>query len=212
MIGIYKITSPTHKIYIGQSINLNSRFQSYKRLECKQQPQIFNSLNKHGFDNHIIEVLEYCSVELLNERENFYKTQIINKYGWGKALFCDLYDNGVGPRSEQTKQNISQGRMGKNGWPKGQLQSEETKQKKRLANQGKPKPEGFGDIISQLKKGKPLTKNNKPIICINTGETFNSVSECSNKMGIGIGTISQVLKGVYKKSKQGYIFKYIING
>jgi group I intron endonuclease len=208
MIGIYKITSPTNKVYIGQSINLNSRFQSYRRLECKQQPQIYNSLNKHGFDNHIIEVLEYCSVELLNERENFYKTQIIDKYGWNKALFCDLYDNGVGPRSEQTKQNISQGRRGKNGWPKGQSQSEETKQKKRLANQGKPKPEGFGDVISQLKKGKPLEGNFKSIICLNNGKIFNSITECSVEMNIGIGTISQILTGKYKKSKQGFIFKY----
>jgi group I intron endonuclease len=211
MIGIYKITSPTNKVYIGQSINLNNRFQSYKRLECKQQPQIFNSLNKHGFNNHIIEILEECSLELLNERENFYKTQFVNKYGWSKALFCDLFDNGVGPRSKQTKQNISQGRMGKNGWPKGQSQSEETKQKKRLANQGKPKPEGFGDVISQLKKGKSIINNFKPIICTNTGKIFNSITECSKEMNINKSTISQVLKGNYKKTKHGYIFKYIIN-
>lgn len=212
MIGIYQIISPSNKVYIGQSINLNNRFKFYEKLKCKQQPQIFNSLLKYGFENHKIEILEECSLEMLNERENFYKTQFIKNNGWSKALFCDLFDNGVGPRSEQTKINISRGRMGKNGWPKGKPQSEETKHKKRLANQGKPKPEGFGETISKCKKGKPLIKNNKPIKCINTQEQFKSISECSEKMGINIGTISKVLTGKYKKTRQGYRFEYLTNG
>ena len=29
MIGIYKITSPTNKIYIGQSINVENRIKTY---------------------------------------------------------------------------------------------------------------------------------------------------------------------------------------
>jgi len=35
MIGIYKITSPSNKVYIGQSINIEKRFKSYKRYDCK---------------------------------------------------------------------------------------------------------------------------------------------------------------------------------
>ena len=35
MIGIYKITSPTKRIYIGQSINIEKRFKSYEKLNCK---------------------------------------------------------------------------------------------------------------------------------------------------------------------------------
>ena len=37
-IGIYKITSPSNKIYIGQSINIERRFKEYKTLKnCKFQ-------------------------------------------------------------------------------------------------------------------------------------------------------------------------------
>ncbi len=32
MIGIYKITNPEGKIYIGQSIDIDRRFKEYKRL------------------------------------------------------------------------------------------------------------------------------------------------------------------------------------
>lgn len=30
MIGIYKITSPSNRIYIGQSIDIEARWKSYK--------------------------------------------------------------------------------------------------------------------------------------------------------------------------------------
>jgi hypothetical protein len=43
-IGIYKITSPTNKVYIGQSIKINERKRKYKKLDCKNQPKIYNSL------------------------------------------------------------------------------------------------------------------------------------------------------------------------
>jgi predicted GIY-YIG superfamily endonuclease len=32
-IGIYKITSPSNKIYIGQSINIERRIKQYKLLK-----------------------------------------------------------------------------------------------------------------------------------------------------------------------------------
>lgn len=37
LIGIYKITSPSNKVYIGQSTDLYSRFYIYKKLHCKKQ-------------------------------------------------------------------------------------------------------------------------------------------------------------------------------
>jgi group I intron endonuclease len=73
MIGIYKITSPTGRIYIGQSINIEARFYVYKKKHCKKQPALFNSLSKHGVDNHFFEVIEECEISALNERERYYQ-------------------------------------------------------------------------------------------------------------------------------------------
>ena len=50
MIGIYKIISPSGKIYIGQSRNIDKRFQQYKRLNCAKQPRLYNSFIKYGID------------------------------------------------------------------------------------------------------------------------------------------------------------------
>jgi hypothetical protein len=42
-IGIYKITSPSAKIYIGSSKNIYFRFLRYKALSNKTQTKLYNS-------------------------------------------------------------------------------------------------------------------------------------------------------------------------
>jgi len=79
MIGIYKIENPKGKIYIGQSINLKKRKKKYSLLSnIKNQSKIYNSFVKYGYENHIFEIIEECSLEQLNEKEiywiNFYNS------------------------------------------------------------------------------------------------------------------------------------------
>ena len=57
MVGIYKITNPSGKIYIGQSVNIDNRISSYKNLKCKNQTKLYRSLLKYTFENHIFEIL-----------------------------------------------------------------------------------------------------------------------------------------------------------
>jgi len=75
MIGIYKITSPIGKVYIGQSIDIEKRFNSYSRLDKKNNSQIklYRSFLKHGVENHYFYIIEECTIELLNERERYYQ-------------------------------------------------------------------------------------------------------------------------------------------
>ena len=48
MIGIYKITSPSNKIYIGQSIDIEKRFYYYRKLYCLKQVKLYRSFIKIG--------------------------------------------------------------------------------------------------------------------------------------------------------------------
>ena len=73
MIGIYKITSPTNKIYIGQSIDIKGRFKYYEKLKCKKQPRLYNSLKKHKQENHKFEIIIECEIKQLNDLERYYQ-------------------------------------------------------------------------------------------------------------------------------------------
>lgn len=55
---IYKITSPSGRIYIGQTTKLKKRMRIYANSSCKGQPLILNSINKHGFEAHSMAIIK----------------------------------------------------------------------------------------------------------------------------------------------------------
>ena len=70
MVGIYKITSPSNKIYVGKSIDLDERKKNYKyEGRRKKQHKLNNSINKYGWENHLFEIIEICEEENINDRE-----------------------------------------------------------------------------------------------------------------------------------------------
>jgi group I intron endonuclease len=74
MIGIYKITSPSGKIYIGQSVNVLKRISDYKKNKnVDQQPKLYNSFLKYGTEKHIFEKLCECEENELNDKERYYQ-------------------------------------------------------------------------------------------------------------------------------------------
>ena len=73
MIGIYKITSPSGKIYIGQSVNIANRLSKYKNANCKTQRVLYNSIIKYGWKAHKFEVLCECDIIELNDKERYYQ-------------------------------------------------------------------------------------------------------------------------------------------
>jgi len=204
MIGIYKITSPTNKIYIGQSVDIERRFKEYKRLNCKQQPKIYNSLQKHNPENHIFEVIEECSLEQLNEKELYWK-MYYNSISEG--LNCELYDNGVGPRSEEVKQKIGLAQKG-NKHNLGKKRSDETKKRQSEI----AKSQLWRKNVGQKQKGKNkhsdqyINKMLKKIIDNNTGIIYNSCTEASLNLNISLTLISNSLKKIYKKSKWNFSY------
>ena len=88
MTGIYKITSPTNRVYIGQSKNIKKRFRSYIQKLGKGQPKLNNSFLKYGVKNHVFEILCYCDVTQLNDLERFY--QILFSANDTNGLNCIL--------------------------------------------------------------------------------------------------------------------------
>lgn len=99
--GIYMISfENTKNVYIGETKNLSNRISKHFALlrKNKHHNKWFQSIfNKHGEENAIIEVLEYCksaSKEELREKEVFYQKQAgdnclnfdKNKYSWNRNV------------------------------------------------------------------------------------------------------------------------------
>jgi group I intron endonuclease len=146
MIGIYKITSPNNKVYIGQSIDIERRFRHYKRLVCKEQIKIHNSLLKYGIDAHIFEVLELCETEQLNNRERHYQ-DLYDSVANGLNLLYVKSEHFNGGHSEESKKKISDSLKGRTFTDEHKYKiglgnsrrviSAETKEKHRVAGLGK---------------------------------------------------------------------------
>ena len=69
---IYRIVSPTGKVYIGQTVNWNSRQKAYLNLKCKGQPKIYKSLLEYGPDNHQFDLIETCPDKEMYRREKYW--------------------------------------------------------------------------------------------------------------------------------------------
>ena len=111
MIGIYKITNPKGKVYIGQSIDVNKRVKDYNNPQAYQTgKKILNSILKYGIENHEIDIIEECNRENLNDREVFW----IKEYNSVKEGLNIEEGGYYSNRSQEVKDKISKNRKGKN--------------------------------------------------------------------------------------------------
>ena len=92
--GIYKIENLINgKCYIGQSVNIEHRFQKHK---CANDNfYIHNALKKYGIQNFIFSIVEECSPEQLNEKEKMY-IQVYNSLMPNGYNMIEGGSNGVG--------------------------------------------------------------------------------------------------------------------
>jgi len=195
MIGIYKITSPSGKVYIGQSVNINKRFNSYYKLQnVISQRKLYNSFLKHGVENHIFEILEECDIVLLNERERFYQElyNVINK-----GLNCRLTETNdkSGKLSNETIELLVKINTGKK-------LSLETKLKVSLNhsrhNLGKKHKLESIEKMSLNRKNKLVLGDNgraKKVICTKTKVVYSCCKEASILLGYKYSTLRCMLNG-----------------
>lgn len=94
--GIYKITNLINKkSYIGSAKSLFARFVTHKNLLKRNKHfnlHLQSSYNKYGINNFKFEILLYCSLEELENKEEF-MIQLFRsnnrKFGYNKRLNCE---------------------------------------------------------------------------------------------------------------------------
>ena len=113
-IGIYKITSPSGKVYIGKSVDIDNRWRKYTTLNCKTQRKLYNSLLSHSPDNHTFEILEECEENQLSLMEyTYYQKHVDDGCEMLNIAIPNPNGDGVGRHSEETRRKISEARKGK---------------------------------------------------------------------------------------------------
>ena len=218
-VGIYKITNPKGKVYIGQSVNIEQRLKKYKYLDEKnKQTKLYNSFKKYGIENHIFEIIEVCDISLLDEREIYwgeYYSVLLEeglncRLGDGKGKLSEETKKKIGisnkgrKYTEEQKKKISLNKIGGKGYPKGIKRSKEfgehlSKIFKGISKiaKGTPKPNGFNSHLS------------KPIIQMdlngNIIKEWISINEASKILNIDVTGISKAVNGKYKTA---YGFKW----
>jgi group I intron endonuclease len=226
---IYKLTSPTNKVYIGQTMDLAKRIRYYKTLQCKNQHTLYRSIKKYGFDSHKLEIVEEVDVEILMDRERFWIEKLqTNCAKYPKSNGLNLCDGGRGTRgrvaseeskmknsirnkgkvmSEESKRKISLAGIGRK-------HSEESKIKMSIANKGKLISSETRKKISDTLKGRNEHSFKRPIEQINltTGiviESFDSIRNAAHRLGnlAYEANISSVCKGKFRQA-YGYGWRY----
>lgn len=215
MIGIYKITSPTKKVYIGQSIDIEKRFNHYKLLNCKGQPRLYRSLLKYGANKHKFEILCECSVEELNEKERYYQDifSALDKNGLNSKL--TTASDRSGKLSEETKLKMSIASKGKKKSKEHckniskRIISEETKIKLRLKKYSdetklKMRKWQIGKVLSEEHKKKLSIAKQKLILNIETGIFYYGAEEAAKTVYMNKNTLNNCLSG-NNKNKTSFI-------
>lgn len=74
---IYKITNELNqKVYIGKTVrSVKQRWdehcREYQKSHAESRP-LYAAMNKYGIENFIVEEVEECSIDILNEREKYW--------------------------------------------------------------------------------------------------------------------------------------------
>lgn len=128
---IYSITSPSGKVYIGQTVRPSVRFSSYRTLKCKGQRLLYRSFLKYGFDSHEIKIIHELPKDSGFDTMNQYEMLYISFYKDAGIEMLNLTNGGrnASPCTE-TRKLISD-------FNKGKPKSDAQKEKMRIAQIGK---------------------------------------------------------------------------
>ena len=181
MTGIYKITSLTGKIYIGQTRNYASRMSGYKGLHCYKQTKLYNSINKHGWTSHLTELVSQLPVDVSQEVLNDYEAIYYACYKDLGFEMLNIKETGSrGKHSPETKAKMSKSAQGKK-------HTSTSKSKISAALTGRPKS---NQVIKNLENASVK----KPIRLVATGEVYRSITDASKKLNLSTVTIRARLR------------------
>jgi group I intron endonuclease len=203
--GIYKITSPTGKVYIGQSQNIKNRYKDYLYVHPSfKTTKIGRSILKYGIDSHNFGILE--ETQDLDSREVYY----MEKHRSVEEGLNTIKRNYTYYFTSEDKKKVSEGL--KKSWTEERKHKHSGSIKKKWEEGSYEDRKGLGENLKDTmsvrdirdgkvkrvsreeylendhytgtNKGRSNTRKKKPLQVVETGETFSGVVECYKTLGI----------------------------
>ena len=175
----------TEQVYVGQSKRIRKRLQDHKsflRNFRHTNPYLQSSFNKYGEDKFVFRPMEYCEIENLTEKEQYWINQFnsMNRVFGFNMKEADFH----APISEETRAKISAARKGQtpseetraklSEAKKGKTPSEETRAKIRASNKGQTRSEEARAKMSAACKGKIISEEQRAkISAFHKGKTLS---------------------------------------
>ena len=207
---IYKITSPTGKIYIGQTVDIDDRFTRYRQLRCKGQTKLYRSIKKYGHELHSFEMIESCLDIDMNNRERHYQEfyDVLGKNGLNCCYVQSSFNSGrhseesiakmkisQSNRSAETRARLSKSRMGHHV-------SDATKAKISEKLIGRKLPKETCEKMGKSRLGRKMSEKNRlALIEMNTGRVVSQ--DTRDKIATAASNISDETRKKMSDAKKG---------
>lgn len=188
MVEIYKITNKVNgKVYIGQtSQGIRTRWGQH--CCCDACPVLHRAISKYGKKNFTVQRIDVAySKEEANQKEMYWIEQYDSaniEHGYNLSL-----GGSFGNFNDATREKMSESHKGEKNSFYGKHHSEETRAR-----------------MSKAKKGMYADGNHpkaRKVLCVETGEVFNTIKEAAQKYGLSPQKISLVCIGTYGRTKTG---------
>ena len=186
-IGIYKITNPSSKVYIGQSWDIVNRFRKYKSVtSIKKQRFLYNSIKKHGIDAHNFEIVYILPTDVEQSTLDNYEIFYITQFREAGYEMMNIKEGGLG--GKLPKESIRKMVETRGKWN----HSEETKEKIRNSHKG------MKHSLETKQKIKDLVRSGNLVLNTETGIFYDNVSLAARVFNINQRTLHNRLVGVSK--------------
>jgi group I intron endonuclease len=211
IIGIYKIESPSGKVYIGQSLDIYRRWSDHRSSKSYKHKKLGASILKYGVDNHIFKLIYEFPKDIKQDVINTYEQIYMDAYRDCGIELLNLKEggNGYGKHSEETKAIIKEKR-------KHQVITEETRQKMSVFFKNIKRNPEWVKKVADANRGRTYAyeirkKSMKPIIQLDINGNFirewDSSREASKVLGTTESNICNCLTNRAKTAK-GFKWQY----
>jgi group I intron endonuclease len=161
MTGIYKIESPTGRVYIGQSFDIKKRWRLYGIPSVvKGQPLISRSIEKYGLSSHRFSVVHELPPDVDKDVLTEYERIYMDAHREAGCEMLNLKGAKGSPygmkRPEEQVRRHAEFMRGRPSPKRGTVLSEETKEKIRIKRALQVMPKGFKRDKPAWNKGKKM--------------------------------------------------------